>query len=282
MDDESCPLITTHDEPRYDATITHSRSERASTTEAVTSSPSTTSFIDLLGSSLLRITLLNHAFLAFTDMSYGVLIPLVYSTSIPVGGLGFSPYQLGITMGVYGFGGGVLNILVLKHILKKLGPRRTYILSYSTLFISFTMFWVLREAAAYYGRVNGVVWALIVVQLLVSTFVNLMWSMWFHFSHGYALFTFRTTLIDSMSLLIVSSAPLGGLGATNGLAQMVSSGMRCLGPIFASSIFSISLETRLGGGHLVEIIMLGIVLVGISCSLKLPKRLDSFETAFDS
>jgi len=205
---------------------------------------------------------LNHAFLAFTDMSYGVLIPLVYSTSIPVGGLGFSPYQLGITMGVYGFGGGVLNILVLKHILKKLGPRRTYILSYSTLFISFTMFWVLREAAAYYGRVNGVVWALIVVQLLVSTFVNLMWN--------------------SMSLLIVSSAPLGGLGATNGLAQMVSSGMRCLGPNFASSIFSISLETRLGGGHLVEIIMLGIVLVGISCSLKLPKRLDSFETAFDS
>lgn len=82
-----------------------------------------------------------------------------------------------------------------------------------------------------------------------------------------------------MGLLVISSAPAGALGATNGLAQVISSATRTLAPTFASSIFSISLQTRLIGGHLLEIVMLSVTLVGILVSLRLPKQLDSFETS---
>ncbi len=84
-----------------------------------------------------------------------------------------------------------------------------------------------------------------------------------------------------MGLLIISSAPPDALGAVNGLAQMVSSGMRCIAPLVASSIFSMSLETRVADGHLVEIIMVGVALIWTLYSFRLPKELDGFETAFD-
>ncbi|KAF5381435.1 hypothetical protein D9757_009047 [Collybiopsis confluens] len=222
------------------------------------------SFISLLSDPILRRTLLSHAFLAFTDMSYQVLIPLVYSTSISVGGLGLSPYQLGVIMATMGFGGGALNILVFKPILKRIGPRKTYMISYSALILDFGLFWVLRElAGGWFGRVNWVVWVLIGVQMVVSTFGYAMWN--------------------AMGLCIIGSAPPGALGATNGLAQTVSSGMRCLGPVFASSLYSISLETKLVGerGHLVELVMIMITLVGVCASTMLDKKLDGFETAVD-
>ncbi|KAE9386358.1 MFS general substrate transporter [Gymnopus androsaceus JB14] len=247
--EENAPLLSTDNGLNYGSTAPDT---------ATTETPPPT-FTGLLSYPLLRITLLNRGFLAFTEMCYGVLIPLVYSTSIPVGGLGLSPYQLGITMGTYGFLGGILNVLVLKRILKRLGPRRTYILSYATLFFDLGMFWVLRSVVAYYGEVNAVVWTLIVAQLTASTFIHLMWN--------------------SMALLVISSAPAGALGATNGLAQVISSATRTLAPTFASSIFSISLETRLFGGHLLELVMLIVTLVGILVSFRLPKSLNGFETS---
>ncbi|KAF5384044.1 hypothetical protein D9757_006980 [Collybiopsis confluens] len=232
-----------------------SASDTASTDTAMPEVSSPPSFAQLLSHPVLRATLLNRAFLAFTEMSYAVLIPLVYSTSIEVGGLGLSPYQLGITMGIYGFGGGVLNILVLKRIVKRLGPRKAYIISYATFIWDLSMFWVLRAVVAHFGKVNLLVWVLIFGQLSVSTFIHPMWN--------------------SMALLVVSGAPPGALGATNGLAQVISSATRTLAPTVASSLFSISLETRLIGGHLVEFVMLGITLLGIHVSFALPKELEA-------
>ncbi|KAJ3796541.1 hypothetical protein GGU11DRAFT_644433, partial [Lentinula aff. detonsa] len=71
-------------------------------------------------------------------------------------------------------------------------------------------------------------------------------------------------------LLSYPVAPPSSLGAVNDLTRIVSSGMRCLGTIFASSNFSISLETRPVQERLVEVIMLGITLIRMFCSLRLP------------
>ena len=70
-------------------------------------------------------------FLAFTDMSYMALLPLIYSTFIPLGGLGFSPYQIGLIMGTFGLFNGIWNWAVLTRFLKKAGPRKTLIVCYS-------------------------------------------------------------------------------------------------------------------------------------------------------
>ncbi|KAJ6455381.1 hypothetical protein C8R45DRAFT_1082443 [Mycena sanguinolenta] len=75
------------------------------------------------------------AALTFTETSYSVLIPLMFSTSIENGGLGFSSLQIGTIMGI--------------------------------LFIAMNVI------ARAYGEVNSVVWALVVVQFLFCNSMSL-------------------------------------------------------------------------------------------------------------
>jgi hypothetical protein len=48
------------------------------------------------------IPLINSGCLAFVDQCSSVLLPLYWSTSTPLGGLGFSPFKIGAIMGTYG------------------------------------------------------------------------------------------------------------------------------------------------------------------------------------
>ncbi|KAF8825576.1 hypothetical protein HHX47_DHR6000215 [Lentinula edodes] len=204
----------------------------------------------LLTDSKLRITLLSMAFLAFTDMSYQVLIPLIYTTSIPVGGLGLSPYQVGLILGIFGFANGVWNWAILTKFLKKLGPRKTVLIFYSFFLLHFSLLWILRDVAAHVGEVTPLIWALLIFQLFVSTVI--------------------VTAFNAMHLLVVINAPPNSLGSVNGLAQMISSGTRGLAPVFASSLYSHSLESQIAGGHLVEIVLIGVTIIGIYCISWLP------------
>ena len=71
----------------------------------------------------------------------------------------------------------------------------------------------------------------------------------------------------------MNSAPSGAaLGATNGLAQAVGSGMRALAPSVASFLFSMSLEWQILGGNMVYIVLSGLALVGMSLACLLPKE----------
>ncbi|KAF9050905.1 major facilitator superfamily domain-containing protein [Rhodocollybia butyracea] len=200
----------------------------------------------------MQITLLNYGLLSATDMAWFVLIPLFYSSSIPIGGLGLSPYQVGSILGIFAVLNGAWNLLVLRRVLKKIGPRKMYIVSYAFFLIIFPLLWIIREVAHAAGKVNALVWALIICQLFAATFVNAAWN--------------------SMSLLVIQSAPPNSLGAVNGLAQMVTSGTRGLAPLFASSLFSVSLESRLAGGHLVDIVLIALSIIGVFCSFQLPKN----------
>ncbi|KAJ3901977.1 major facilitator superfamily multidrug-resistance, DHA1 sub-family [Lentinula edodes] len=204
----------------------------------------------LLTDSKLRITLLSMAFLAFTDMSYQVLIPLIYTTSIPVGGLGLSPYQVGLILGIFGFANGVWNWAILTKFLKKLGPRKTVLIFYSFFLLHFSLLWILRDVAAHVGEVTPLIWALLIFQLFVSTVI--------------------VTAFNAMHLLVVINAPPNSLGSVNGLAQMISSGTRGLAPVFASSLYSHSLESQIAGGHLVEIVLIGVTIIGTYCISWLP------------
>ncbi|KAJ3834548.1 major facilitator superfamily multidrug-resistance, DHA1 sub-family [Lentinula raphanica] len=215
--DETAPSYGSVDEP----------SESPLSVEAP---PST---IDLLRDPRMMISLLGMGFLAFTDMSYQVLIPLIYTTSFPVGGLGLSPYQVGLIMGIFGFANGIWNWAVLTKFLKKIGPKRTFVIGYSFFLVHFALLWVIRDVAAFSGGMTPFVWALLVFQLFVSTVI--------------------VTAFNAMHLLIVLNAPPNALGSVNGLAQVVSSGTRGLAPFFASSLYLYSLESRIAGGHLVEI-----------------------------
>ena len=77
----------------------------------------------------------------------------------------------------------------------------------------------------------------------------------------------------AIQIIIVNSAPSrAALGATNGLAQAMASGIRALAPSVASSLFSMSLEWQIMDGNMVYIVLSGLALFGMSLASFLPKE----------
>ncbi|KAK7053829.1 protein zinc induced facilitator-LIKE 1 [Favolaschia claudopus] len=197
----------------------------------------------------------SFALLVFTETSYSVLTPLVYSASIAHGGLGFPPIQIGLLMGVWGLYNILWQATAVSRLIKIFGPRAVHVFGYSCHLVGFGFFIVMNVVARAYGEVNSVVWVLIVVQFL---FCNSMIYMSFATGH----------------MFIADSAPdKAALSMTNALGQAAGSVSRIVGPIFANSLFSLSTKYNLLNGYLVFVILLVITLGGIRCSLMLPRQL---------
>ncbi|KAF8622862.1 hypothetical protein AX15_006703 [Amanita polypyramis BW_CC] len=255
-------LISDDDAPRYGSIgSSHLRTgDSSSTIEngdeplSLRDDPTPSSLPSLLKLPVVRIILINYAFLGFCDMSVQVLTPLMWSTSIEHGGLGLSPYTIGVTMGAYGVLNAFLQILFLGKFIKRFGPRRVHIACFSSLLISFSSFPI---AAFFARRANGTdwqVWTMIIVSLAAQSM--------------------RSGAYGSLMVIITGSAPSqSSLGAMNGLSQAVGSITRSLGPSFASSLHSISLQQQLAGGNAVYYIMMIIVAFGIRFTFMLPGRL---------
>ncbi|KAF8622859.1 hypothetical protein AX15_006703 [Amanita polypyramis BW_CC] len=274
-------LISDDDAPRYGSIgSSHLRTgDSSSTIEngdeplSLRDDPTPSSLPSLLKLPVVRIILINYAFLGFCDMSVQVLTPLMWSTSIEHGGLGLSPYTIGVTMGAYGVLNAFLQILFLGKFIKRFGPRRVHIACFSSLLISFSSFPI---AAFFARRANGTdwqVWTMIIVSLAAQSMRSgaygeefasrcLTWIIRFERATG------------SLMVIITGSAPSqSSLGAMNGLSQAVGSITRSLGPSFASSLHSISLQQQLAGGNAVYYIMMIIVAFGIRFTFMLPGRL---------
>ncbi|KAL0569625.1 hypothetical protein V5O48_012334 [Marasmius crinis-equi] len=102
----------------------------------------------------LQHTLVCQAFYSFTHMSPRVDIPLVYSTSILKGGLGLSPYQIGVILAVFGVCNAILQMIVWKPLLKRMGPKRMFALSYTFHFVKIFVMMLARIATSNVGYVN--------------------------------------------------------------------------------------------------------------------------------
>ncbi|KAJ6451943.1 major facilitator superfamily multidrug-resistance, DHA1 sub-family [Mycena sanguinolenta] len=198
----------------------------------------------------LVIPLANYGFFCFTQTAYQVLFPLMYSTSIENGGLGFSPYMIGVTRGIWGIANTVLLLFGVARLIRWFGARTTYIFSFANTAICIAMYPLLSFFAQRAGKVDFIVWGVVVVQLIS----NLALSMAF----------------ASIQLFIVNSSPRpSALSSTNSIAQMVSTITRALAPFIASALFAVSLELNLVGGYMVYIILLAVAAVGIFLSFLL-------------
>ena len=73
-------------------------------------------------------------------------------------------------------------------------------------------------------------------------------------------------------MYIASAAPnKRSLGTTNGLAQMMVSIQRTIGPAVAATLFAFSLENNILGGNFAYIVLLATVCAGLGVALQLPK-----------
>ncbi|EEB91216.1 hypothetical protein MPER_10459 [Moniliophthora perniciosa FA553] len=222
--------------------------------------PAPLTFREIITSSLhLQRALICHAFFSFTHMAYTVTIPLAYSTSIPAGGLGLSPYQIGVILGIYGTCNAFLQLFVWKPMLKRIGARKMYILSYSFYLSNFSFMMAARIVTAWLGKVSWATWGFIVMQMSSASLA----------STGY----------NACAILIVKASPQGALGAVNGIQHTISSGLRGLAPSVASSLFaaSLALDWRISGGqggiarYMVDLIMISVVSTGVWRAFKLPR-----------
>jgi len=197
------------------------------------------------------IALTCYAFLAFIDQCMAVLQPLMYSSFIPLGGLGFSSFTIGLIMGIWGVLNGLFSVFAFPRLVKIFGPRRLYIFAFANYLICLAAFPILGVLSRKSGRVDGAVWAVLVIQLGAYMLA--------YMSYG------------CVFILVNEGAPRTALGALNGLAQTVASLMRAIAPSTASSLFSLSLEHNIVAGNLVYIVLLAIVALGVAASLQIPK-----------
>lgn len=214
-----------------------------------------------------------YALQAFIDMSSQFLLPLVYSTSIPIGGLGLDAYDIGIILSAWGVFNAAVLLTLLGPAIRRFGPRAVHIFSYGTYFVNIGSYPLLSYFARRAGGVDGYVWAVIVLQL-VCRFVNGM-SYGLSFSAPLQIMfrADRRDCVGSIQIIIADSAPSrAALGATTGLAQALGSVGRAMGPTVASSLFSVSLEWQIMGGNMVYVVLSGLALVGMRLAFLLPKE----------
>ncbi|TBU39765.1 MFS general substrate transporter [Dichomitus squalens] len=197
--------------------------------------------------------IINYGFLALTDQCVVVLVPLMYSTSIPLGGLGFTTFTIGLIQGVAGFVGGIVQVFTFPWMQRKLGSKWLYTLSYSMFVVVFALFPLISFLTKREGKVRSTTWVLVVLQFVAYVNTYMTWRCIF--------------------MYISDGAPnQRALGLTNGFAQTTASTVRAIAPAASSSLFSVSLEQHLAGGWLVYCVLCVITMAGIVATGRLPKH----------
>lgn len=111
------------------------------------------------------IAIICYAFLAFIDQCMVVLQPLMYSSSVSLGGLGFSSLTIGLIEGVWGIFNGLFSVFAFPRLVRIFGARSLFIASFSCYLVCFAAFPIMGVLSHKSGRVGGAVWAVLIVQL---------------------------------------------------------------------------------------------------------------------
>ena len=203
-------------------------------------------------------------------MAHFVLLPLFYSTSIPLGGLGLNPFIIGITFGTFGCINAVIQAKLLGPLIRRYGARKMYIVSCPCLFVCFTLYPVMRFLTQLSGRVDGFVIACMIIQMSFYMCIYCTYGTYsfLRCDSEYLRIAFSTGSIQVMMAQQVIDS--GRMGTALGIGQMLTSGMRSISPFLVSSLFSISLQRHLAGGNLVFYILMGSTLLFVRISHMLP------------
>ncbi|KAN0136115.1 major facilitator superfamily [Lactarius tabidus] len=200
------------------------------------------------------VSVANYGMIGLLDVIAFALIPLVWSTSVEYGGLGMSPASIGLWMAGYGLMNGIFQFVAFPPLVRRFGPRRVFITSILCFFPVYVLFPFQNSALRHSsGSMNPTAALLIILQLTITAF--------------------STMGFGCVFMYISSAAPnRRSLGATNGIAQMMASIQRTIGPAASASLFAFSLENNVLGGNFVYVVLLVIALAGLSVAVQLPEN----------
>ncbi|KAF9461502.1 major facilitator superfamily domain-containing protein [Collybia nuda] len=207
------------------------------------------------------LSLFNYALLAFLDQSVLVLIPLIYSTPVHLGGLSLTPAKIGSILGFWGSANGFLQAYCFAWFHRHLGQRSCYMLGLVGLFACFALFPIISKFVEWDGgKIGCWVWLGVSLQLVAY--------MLSHMSYA------------CISMYIAVCAPSEeSAKSINSLSQMGVSGARSLAPSISSPLFAFSLELYHDRGYdlgeyFVHAVLCTLSLMALGSSFYLPKTLE--------
>lgn len=211
----------------------------------------------------------NYATLSLVDIAFRAIQPLFFATPVELGGLGLDPPRIGNILSVYGVLSGLFQVFFFADLHDRFGSKVIYSTAIASGIPVILTFPLINALARTQG-LSWMVWSLVGVQLVLSMTQNL------GFGELSCVRREPALLIDVSAacvfIYIAAASPnRASLGATNGIAQLLVSIMRTIGPASATSMFSLSLKTP-GHAWFVYYFLLSLVCVGGSASLLLPRK----------
>ncbi|KAF8220944.1 MFS general substrate transporter [Tricholoma matsutake] len=199
------------------------------------------------------ISVSNYMVIAFLNIALTALMPLFFAMPVELGGLGFHPPLIGYIFGSYGIFTGLFQGLCFCKITGFLGERSVFVIGVMAYLPVFVTFPVMSFYAQRFG-ITFVVW------ILIASIIVLM--------------AFSDMAFGCIFIFIMASAPTKrSLGAVNGLSQTTVSVARALGPALTTSMFSLSVEHNLLGGHGVYAILFLFSSFALLLAVQLPHKL---------
>ena len=132
--------------------------------------PECITLLSVLKNRRMQFILTNYTIFALIDMCYAVLIPLMWSTPVGIGGLGLSPFQIGLTMGIWGFLNAFMQIKVTGRVIRKFGGAFVFKFAFVFYLLCFSTFPLSTFLAEEHGRVYVGSWLVISAQLFFQVF----------------------------------------------------------------------------------------------------------------
>ncbi|KAJ7136766.1 major facilitator superfamily domain-containing protein [Mycena epipterygia] len=234
------------------------RANASQTDSANTAANSRTmGMFELLAMPNIRAVSASSSALAFLDVGFSVGFILFCYTPVETGGLGFSVteigYVLSISSGIFAF----LQFLVMPTLMRRFNIASMYIFCMGVWPITFMLVPLLNLIARMgldkpTGAFNPLLWVGISVMLIC-------WRV-------------SCLAYPNNAILVRNNVPgPSSLGAANGLNLLSMSVSRCTSPAFVGTVFALSVDNHLLGGHLWVVIMTGIACLGLYVSAKVPR-----------
>jgi hypothetical protein len=111
------------------------------------------------------VSIANYGTLALLEVAASALLPLVWSTSIELGGLGLTPASIGLWMSAYGCVSAVFQFAFFRRVVACFGPGRVIFASAAAFGLLYALF-PLENMLARGTASMTAVWPLIVLQLV--------------------------------------------------------------------------------------------------------------------
>lgn len=181
----------------------------------------------------IRTVLINSCYLSFTTVAIEAIFVLYLYTPVDSGGLGLNQQEIGMTMSAQAIMSVAVNFLLFPPLAKWMGTTNLY-LACSALHMPIVVLFPTIHYLAVLGEQRLVLFGIAALCFLRVT-GGLVWPC-------------------NMVLVNAASPSNAALGTVNGLAQMVSSGMRALGPALATTLFALTVTNNILGGNLIWVV----------------------------